>query len=145
MKPRKSGRIAVLTSGGDAPGLNAVVRAVVKTSHSRGYEVLGIARGFEGLIGEPDYKVLTSADVRGILPLGGTILQTTNKGHFGGQRVIGAEDDIITPSYFSEELARLIPGAEIKIFPRGGHSLTQVRPREFSQAVLPFLASHTPG
>ena len=59
--------------------------------------------------------------------------------------VIGAEDDIITPSYFSEELARLIPGAEIKIFPRGGHSLTQVRPREFSQAVLPFLASHTPG
>jgi aminoacrylate hydrolase len=58
--------------------------------------------------------------------------------------VIGAEDDIITPSYFSEELARLIPGAEIKIFPRGGHSLTQVRPREFSQAVLPFLASHTP-
>jgi aminoacrylate hydrolase len=59
--------------------------------------------------------------------------------------VVGAEDDIITPSYFSEELARLIPGAEVKIFPRGGHSLTQVRPREFSQAVLPFLASHTPG
>ena len=58
--------------------------------------------------------------------------------------VVGAEDDIITPAYFSEELARLIPGAEIKIFPRGGHALTQVRPREFSQAVLPFLASHTP-
>src|SRR3954454_18121555 len=58
--------------------------------------------------------------------------------------VVGAEDDIITPAYFSEELARLIPGAEIKIFPRGGHSLTQVRPREFSQAVLPFLAPHTP-
>jgi ATP-dependent phosphofructokinase / diphosphate-dependent phosphofructokinase len=93
MKPRKGGRIAVLTSGGDAPGLNAVIRAVVKTGYSRGYEVLGIARGFEGLIGEPDYKVLTSADVRGILPLGGTILQTTNKGHFGGQRVVGAEND----------------------------------------------------
>ena len=59
--------------------------------------------------------------------------------------VVGAEDDIITPAYFSEELARLIPGAEIKIFPRGGHAFTQVRPREFSQAVLPFLASHTPG
>jgi aminoacrylate hydrolase len=58
--------------------------------------------------------------------------------------VVGAEDDIITPAYFSEELARLIPGAEIKIFPRGGHAFTQVRPREFSQAVLPFLASHTP-
>ena len=54
-------------------------------------------------------------------------------------------DDIVTPAYFSEELARLIPGAEIKIFPRGGHAFTQVRAREFTQAVLPFLASHTPG
>ncbi|MBV8889859.1 MAG: pyrimidine utilization protein D [Alphaproteobacteria bacterium] len=59
--------------------------------------------------------------------------------------VVGAEDDIVTPSYFSEELARLIPAAEVKIFPRGGHFFTQVRPREFSQAVLPFLTSHTPG
>src|SRR6266851_4868772 len=59
--------------------------------------------------------------------------------------VVGAEDDIVTPAYFSEELARLIPGAEIKIFPRGGHAFTQVRAREFTQAVLPFLASHTPG
>lgn len=59
--------------------------------------------------------------------------------------VVGAEDDIVTPAYFSEELARLIPGAEIKIFPRGGHAFTQVRAREFNQAVLPFLASHTPG
>jgi aminoacrylate hydrolase len=58
--------------------------------------------------------------------------------------VIGAEDDVVTPSYFSEELARLIPGAEIKIFPRGGHFLTQVRAREFNNAVLPFLVSHTP-
>ncbi len=59
--------------------------------------------------------------------------------------VVGAEDDVVTPAYFSEELARLIPGAEVKIFPRGGHSFTEVRPREFNQAVLPFLASHTPG
>jgi aminoacrylate hydrolase len=58
--------------------------------------------------------------------------------------VIGAEDDIVTPSYFSEELARLIPGAEVKIFPRGGHCFTQVLAREFNNAVLPFLVSHTP-
>ena len=58
--------------------------------------------------------------------------------------VIGAEDDIVTPSYYSEELARLIPGAEIKLFPRGGHFLTHVRAREFNNAVLPFLVSHTP-
>src|SRR5258708_21223559 len=58
--------------------------------------------------------------------------------------VVGAEDDIVTPAYFSEELARLIPGAEVKIFPRGGHWFTPVRAREFNQAVLPFLLSHTP-
>ena len=58
--------------------------------------------------------------------------------------VVGAEDDIVTPAYFSEELARLIPGAEVKIFPRGGHFFTQVRGREFNNAVLPFLVSHTP-
>ena len=58
--------------------------------------------------------------------------------------VIGAEDDVVTPSYFSEELARLIPAAEVKLFPRGGHFLPQLRAREFNNAVLPFLASHTP-
>jgi aminoacrylate hydrolase len=58
--------------------------------------------------------------------------------------VVGAEDDIVTPAYFSEELARLIPGAEVKIFPRGGHWFPQVQVREFNQAVLPFLNSHTP-
>jgi aminoacrylate hydrolase len=59
--------------------------------------------------------------------------------------VVGAEDDLVTPCYFSEELARLIPAAEIKLFPRGGHSFTQVCTREFNNAVLPFLVSHTPG
>jgi aminoacrylate hydrolase len=58
--------------------------------------------------------------------------------------VIGAEDDLVTPAYFSEELARLIPEAEVKIFPRGGHYLTEVQAREFNNAVLPFLVAHTP-
>jgi len=58
--------------------------------------------------------------------------------------VIGAEDDLVTPAYFAEELARLIPAAEVKIFPRGGHFLTQVQAREFNNAVLPFLVAHTP-
>jgi len=58
--------------------------------------------------------------------------------------VIGAEDDLVTPAYYSEELARLIPGAEVKIFQRGGHYFNQVRAREFNNAVLPFFVSHTP-
>lgn len=59
--------------------------------------------------------------------------------------VVAAQDDVITPAYFSEELARLIPGAEVKFFPQGGHCFTQVMARDFNQAVLPFLAAHTPG
>jgi aminoacrylate hydrolase len=58
--------------------------------------------------------------------------------------VVGAVDDVITPSYFSEELARRIPGAELKLFPKGGHCFTQVLARDFNNAVLPFLSAHTP-
>ena len=58
--------------------------------------------------------------------------------------VLGAQDDVITPAYFSEDLARRIPGAEAKFFPQGGHDFPQVVPREFNQAVLPFLQAHTP-
>jgi aminoacrylate hydrolase len=57
--------------------------------------------------------------------------------------IVGAQDDV-TPNYFAEELARLIPGAEVKIFPQGGHCFTQVMPRDFNQAVLRFLKAHTP-
>jgi len=58
--------------------------------------------------------------------------------------VVSAQDDLITPAYFGEELARRIPGAEAKFFPQGGHDFTRVVPREFNQAVLPFLQAHTP-
>ena len=96
MTGKKGRRLAVLTSGGDAPGLNAVIRAVVKMGNGLGYEVLGIQRGYEGLLGDADYRVLTGADVRGLLPMGGTVLQTTNKGHFGGKHIEGAENDPYT-------------------------------------------------
>ncbi len=90
MATQATDRIGVLTSGGDAPGLNAVIRAVVKSANSRGWEVLGIQDGFEGLLGDLSYRVLTSADVQGLLPRGGTVLRTTNRGHFGKPRDPGA-------------------------------------------------------
>lgn len=72
-------RIGVLTGGGDCPGLNGVIRAVVKTAVNRyDLEVMGIYDGFEGLI-QGWIKPLTPADVVGILPRGGTILGTTNR------------------------------------------------------------------
>jgi 6-phosphofructokinase 1 len=74
-------RIGVLTGGGDAPGLNAVIRAVVKAAANRNCETIGLEDSFDGLI-EPDrHRVLTPKDVTGILRLGGTILGTTNRGN----------------------------------------------------------------
>ena len=75
--------IGILTGGGDAPGLNAVIRAVVTTATGQyGLNVIGIEDGFEGLLGETQTRPLTAADVRGLLPRGGTILGTRNRGKF---------------------------------------------------------------
>jgi phosphofructokinase-like protein len=75
--------IGILTGGGDAPGLNAVIRAVVTTATGQyGLKVIGIEDGFEGLLGETQTRPLTSSDVRGLLPRGGTILGTRNRGKF---------------------------------------------------------------
>ena len=71
-------KLAVLTGGGDCPGLNAVIRAVAKSAHQNGVEVLGIRDGFRGAV-EGDFMPLTLNDVSGILPRGGTILGTTNR------------------------------------------------------------------
>lgn len=67
--------IGVLTSGGDAPGMNAAVRAVVRTAIARGLKVKGIRRGYKGLLNE-DIFDMTSTDVANIIQRGGTILQT---------------------------------------------------------------------
>jgi phosphofructokinase-like protein len=76
-------RIGVLTSGGDAPGLNAVIRAVVKTAEFEyGWRVVGIENGFEGLLTPPKTRNLGLDAIQGLLPRGGTILGSTNKGHF---------------------------------------------------------------
>ena len=75
--------IGIISGGGDAPGLNAVLRAVVKTATGEfGMRIFGIEDSFEGLIGEPRVRDLTSVDVRGLLPRGGTILGTRNRGFF---------------------------------------------------------------
>src|SRR2546421_6921289 len=73
-------RIGLLTGGGDCSGLNAVIRAAVKTAiHEYGWEVLGIEDGFEGLIKTGKARLLDTTDMRGLLPRGGTILGSTNR------------------------------------------------------------------
>lgn len=74
-------RIGVLTSGGDAPGMNAAVRAVVRTALYRGIEVVGIRRGWHGLINADMFRMTTS-DVSHIINKGGTILYTARSDEF---------------------------------------------------------------
>ncbi|HET9800721.1 MAG TPA: ATP-dependent 6-phosphofructokinase, partial [Chthoniobacterales bacterium] len=89
-------RIGVLTSGGDCPGLNAVLRGVVLAAEKRGWEVVGFRDGFEGLLPPGDYVVLDRKATEGIMALGGTIIGTTNRGHFIAK--IGAGDRAVVAS-----------------------------------------------
>jgi hypothetical protein len=74
-------RIGILTGGGDCPGLNAVIRAAVRTAiRDHDMKVFGIQLGFEGLLTGSTIP-LTSESIRGILPKGGTLLRTTNRGN----------------------------------------------------------------
>ncbi|HXG90166.1 MAG TPA: ATP-dependent 6-phosphofructokinase [Vicinamibacterales bacterium] len=85
-------KIGVLTGGGDAPGLNAVIRAVVKAACNAGIEVVGLEDSFDGLLDASRTRPLTPRDVTGILRLGGTILGTTNSGNpFFYPVVVGGE------------------------------------------------------
>lgn len=88
--------IGVSTGGGDAPGLNAVIRGLVRAAiNDYGWRVIGVTNGFDGLIWPEQSREITLESVRGILPRGGTILGTTNRGNpfaynveEGGQTVI---------------------------------------------------------
>jgi len=77
-------RIGILNSGGDCAGLNAVISSFTKYAQSEGYEIFGFIKGFEGVL-DKKYMELTQEKVRGISHLGGTILQSTNKGRFGAK------------------------------------------------------------
>jgi phosphofructokinase-like protein len=99
MKPR----IGVLTSGGDCPGLNAVLRGVVLAAEKHGWEVVGFRDGFEGLLPPGNHVILDRESINGIMALGGTIIGTTNRGHFVAK--VGAGDRTVVP-------AKVIAGAK---------------------------------
>ncbi|MGZ5021872.1 MAG: 6-phosphofructokinase, partial [Chthoniobacterales bacterium] len=75
-------RIGVLTSGGDCPGLNAVLRGIALSAEKLNLEVLGFRDGFEGLLPPGNFMILDRRSTSGIMPRGGTIIGTTNRGHF---------------------------------------------------------------
>jgi len=122
-----SKRVALLTGGGDCPGLNAVIRAVTRRSFDRGYEVVGVREGWRGLV-EGKFQELDARTISGILPRGGTILGTTRtnpykvergvelvREHFASQRLdalvaIGGEDTLGVASRLFEEDAFPVVG-----------------------------------
>ncbi len=82
---RDTKRLGILTSGGDCPGLNAVIRGAVKTAERHGIETVGFIKGYEGLVDPVTYVPLNSQNTSGILTQGGTILSSTNKGRFAAR------------------------------------------------------------
>lgn len=118
-------RIAISTGGGDAPGLNAVIRASALSAISRGWDVLGICRGYFGLLGEDEIIPLTRDSVRGIGHLGGTILRTTNRGNpfaFPARQPDGTMTEVDRSAEIIENAARL--GIDAMITIGGDGSLT---------------------
>ncbi|MCC6173748.1 MAG: ATP-dependent 6-phosphofructokinase [Chloroflexi bacterium] len=111
-------RVGILTAGGDCPGLNAVIRAFVMTAEGFfSWENVGILDGFEGLLMPEGTRPLTTNDVRGILPLGGTILGTSNRCNpFAFRTLTDGEECILDRSAeVMEKLSELDIGALVVI------------------------------
>ena len=87
-------RIGILTAGGDCPGLNAVIRGVVKAANVHGYDVIGFLKGYEGLVEPVSFIALNHKNTTGILSQGGTILGSTNKGRFNATVGVNNRQDL---------------------------------------------------
>jgi phosphofructokinase-like protein len=98
-----SKRVAVLTGGGDCPGLNAVIRAVTRRSHEHGHEVVGVRAGWRGLV-EGLFMPLGPREISGLLPRGGTILGTSRTNPF---KLDGGVDGVLS-NFESESLDALV-------------------------------------
>jgi 6-phosphofructokinase 1 len=121
-------RIAISTGGGDAPGLNAVIRAAVLSAINRGWDVLGVRRGFAGLLGEDEVIPLTRESVRGIAHMGGTILRTTNRGnpfHYPVKQADGSYVEVDRSSELIENARRYGIEALISIGGDGSLEIAQ--------------------
>jgi phosphofructokinase-like protein len=105
-------RIGVLTSGGDCPGLNAVLRGVTKAAEKLRWQVIGFQDGFEGLLPPSRYVVLDRMKTAGIMQQGGTILGTTNRGHFVAKT--GAGEKTRVPPEIIEQARETLTELEIK-------------------------------
>src|SRR6476659_9812559 len=129
------GTIGILTGGGDAPGLKSGIRAVAKTATcEHGMRVIGIEDGFEGLLGATRTRLLSAGDVRGLLPRGGTILGTRNRGNFVERACEGKARDV--ESVYQEAISNMkIVGIDALVVLGGEGTLTIAE--EFAKRGVP--------
>jgi ATP-dependent phosphofructokinase / diphosphate-dependent phosphofructokinase len=105
-------RIGIITGGGDCPGLNAVIRAVVKAAAQNGWESLGILGGFDGLLSPPRFRLLDYNEMDGLLFVGGTVLGTANKGRFAAK--VGEGEVQAIPAQILDEAKETFNRLELK-------------------------------
>ncbi|MEI7579334.1 MAG: ATP-dependent 6-phosphofructokinase [bacterium] len=94
-------KVGILNSGGDCPGLNTVISAIVRRGLQLGYEFIGFEKGWEGILSPMSYFDLNLERIRGISHLSGTILRTVNKGRFAGKAGTG-NFNVIPPEILLE-------------------------------------------
>ncbi len=131
-------RIGILTGGGDCPGLNAVIRAVVKHAKgSYGWEIVGVKDGFKGLY-EQDYIQLTREHTRGILSRGGTILGSSNRADPYAYP-IKAPDGTIVPTDVSEQIRKHIDYLDLSGFVVIGGDGTMAISKKYADLGVPIV------
>src|SRR3954469_14805412 len=127
-------RIGILTGGGDCPGLNAVIRAVVKSASRLGWETLGVHNGFEGLLAPVACHTFEPKDMGALLTSGGTVLGTTNRGRFTAKTGHGGKSDI--PLAILDEAKRNFEGLGLRgLICVGGDGSLTIAQRLFEHGV----------
>jgi 6-phosphofructokinase 1 len=128
-------RLGILTGGGDAPGLNAVIRAVVKSATNSGIECIGLEDSFDGLIELGRSRPLTPRDVTGILRLGGTILGTVNRGNPFAELIETSDG----PRHYSERVFEIFHKMELGALVVIGGDGTLGIAHEFCKKGIPIV------
>lgn len=124
-------KVAILTNGGDAPGLNAVIRAITKTARTHGIECYGFIEGYKGLLENNYVKLDLQSNASGLLHKGGTIIGTSNSTNVFNYKVVN-EDGTVEYKDLSDICVKNIRDAEFDcIFTLGGDG-TQKSSRDFS-------------
>ena len=131
-------KVAILTNGGDAPGLNAVIRAIVKTARTNGVECYGFIEGYKGLLENNYVKLDLNGNASGLLHKGGTIIGTSNSTNVFNYKVVN-EDGTVEYKDFSDKCVENIKNDGFEcVFALGGDG-TQKSSRDFSLKGVNFI------